>query len=104
MMGVDQQNQKLHDKATRGVILSAPEQAELTQWYELEDTAEHSLLARLSAAPPASLLQHQIDNALVQLHDVTQRIQTLHAENETVRQEIAVLQRELASRRTVQPA
>ena len=103
-MSVDRPYQDLHDKATRGVAVSAPEQVALTQWYEREDTAEHALLERSAATHPASRLQPQIDTALAELLNVTQRIQTLHAESEKVRQEIAVLQRELASRRIVQPA
>ena len=61
---------------------------------------------RSRPAPPASaaVLQAQVDAALTQLVTATQRIQTLAAENEAVRKEVADLQRQLARKPAVQSA
>jgi hypothetical protein len=96
--------QELHDRATRGVPLSDEEQAQLDQWYARQDQDEDAALTRTPAPPSVTALQAQVDAAVAQLLTVTQRIQTLAAENEAVRREIAVLQRQLAQRPATQPA
>ena len=95
---------QLHDRATRGGALSAEEQALLDAWYARQDQEEAAALAR--SLPPANVaaLQAHVDAAVAQLLTVTQRIQTLTAENEAVRQEIAALQRRLAQQSANQPA
>jgi len=35
---------QLHDKATRGELLSAEDQAQLENWYALQDNAENKAL------------------------------------------------------------
>lgn len=90
---------QLHDRMTRGEMLTAEEQAALTAWYAQQDDAESTLLA---AAPVASLatLQAQVDTALARMQSVTQRIQTLAEENEALRRENAALVRRLAPPKT----
>ena len=91
----------LHDRATRGMPLSPQDQANLKEWYEKQDQCETNAL--LHPAPPGDLvgIRHQVNVALVGLQTVTQRIQDLAGENETLKQEIAVLQRKV---KNAQPA
>ena len=96
--------ERLHDRATRGVELTAEEQAQLNEWYAQRDRAEAAALSRPTSAQPLDALHAQVDRVMVQLGDVTQRIPTLSAENDAVRKEIAELQRRLASKSTAQPA
>ena len=98
-----ERSQQLHDRFTRGEILTAAEQTLLGQWYADQDREEEARLA----TPPAQRLvrlRSEIDEGLAQLAVLTQRLQTLTSENETVRQEIATLQRQLARKPAAQPA
>ena len=73
--------EQLHDRATRGVELTAEEQAQLNEWYAEQDRVEAAVLSRPTSAQPLDALHAQVDRVMVQLDDVTQRIQTLSAEN-----------------------
>jgi hypothetical protein len=42
-MSLDDRLQQLHDKATRGMTLSAEEQAQLAAWYAEQDQRESAL-------------------------------------------------------------
>ena len=44
-MGADNDGAQLHDKATRGVTLSAAEQERLDAWYADQDAAEQALFS-----------------------------------------------------------
>ena len=95
-MPTDAVGKQLHDKATRGLPLSAREQAQLDAWYAGQDKEEDALLGPSNSSPQHATLQTQVETALTQLLTVTQRIQELTAQNDAVRREIAVLQRQLA--------
>jgi len=86
---------RLHDRATRGLPLSDAERAILENWYAEQDAAESALLVA-NRPPTARVLQEQIDAALRRLQTSTAKIQTLMAENEALRQEIAGLYGQLA--------
>jgi hypothetical protein len=103
-MNADEMAQRLHDKATRSMALSSEEEARLKAWYARQDQEEAAALA--GAFPPHTVaaLQARLDAAVAQLGIVALRIQTLTAENEAVRREIADLQRRLAQKLTTQPA
>jgi hypothetical protein len=103
-MSADDLARQLHDRATRGEVLSADEQAQLDLWYARQDQEEAAALARAAPAPSVAEMQAQLDVAVAQLLTVTQRIQTLTAENEAVRREVAALQRQLTQKPTTQPA
>jgi hypothetical protein len=103
-MSIDKVGQRLHDRATRGELLTAEEQAQLDQWYARQDGEEATTLARKPSAQSIHGLQAQIDAAVTQLLDVAQRVQIQTVENEKVRREVAELQRLLAQRPTTQPA
>lgn len=94
---------ELHDRSTRGDVLSAEEQAELDRWHALQDQEENAALTT-GAPPDHAELRAQLDAATAQLVVATQRVQALAAENEQVRQEIAALERKLAQRTRTQPA
>ena len=102
MMSPDDRLQPLHDKATRGMALSAEEQAQHTAWYAEQDQRENALLESTGASQHLAVLHAQVETALAQLLTVTQHIQKLTADNETVRREIAVLQRQLTQTTTRQ--
>jgi putative SOS response-associated peptidase YedK len=95
---------QLHDKATRGIALSAIEQAQLDAWYAQQDQEESALLAQ--ASPPQALvvLQTQVDTAVAQLLTVTQRLQELVTRNEALRRDNAALQQQLLHSSPIQSA
>ena len=94
-MSLEERVRHLHDTVTRGGSLSAEEQAQLDAWYAEEDQQEGVILGPAGASPRLTMLHTQVETALAQLLTVTQRIQTLTAQNDTLRREIAVLQRQL---------
>src|SRR5215207_4817591 len=93
---IDNLMQQLHDKATRGEILSAAEEAELDAWYAAQDAAESQLLADTTPSQSLADLQADVQAAVTQLRAVTLRIQVLSDQNEAIRQEVSALQRRLA--------
>jgi capsule polysaccharide export protein KpsE/RkpR len=90
-MSTDNLAKQLHDKASRGIVLSAAEQAQLDMWYAKQDQAEGSMLALTTPSHTLTALQTQVDTAVSQLATVTQRIQELAAQNDALRRDIAVL-------------
>jgi hypothetical protein len=98
----DEMARMLHDRATRGIALSADEQAELDHWYSQQDECETDMLTRAAPAGDLFRLRKDVDGALAQLQGVTHRVKALVGENETIKREIAVLQAQL--KKNVQPA
>ena len=96
--------ERLHDRATRGEVLTVEEQVQLHEWYARRDLAEAAMLSQPSPPQGLNALHAQVDSVVVQLGTVTQRIQTLSAENDAVRKEIVELQQRLASKSAAQPA
>jgi peptidoglycan hydrolase CwlO-like protein len=92
----------LHDRVTRGESLSSEKQALLEEWYSLQDSAEQQILISISNEKDLANLRTQVETMLAQLTTVTQRIQEIAAENESLKREIALLQRQLQA--TIQPA
>ncbi len=103
-MSLDELAKQLHDKATRGLALSAEEQAQLEAWYAEQDQQEHAVLGPTGSSQRLATLHTQVEAALAQLLTVTHRIQELTIHNETLRREIAVLQRQLPLASTREPA
>jgi len=93
---IDDRMQQLHDKATRGEILSEAEQAQLNAWYAMQDAAESQFLAEAEPSQSLADLQADVQAAVAQLRAATLRIQDLSAQNEAIRQEVTALQRQLA--------
>jgi peptidoglycan hydrolase CwlO-like protein len=100
----DDFGKQLHDRATRGEVLSVEEQARLENWYAAQNRAEADGLGLTVMGKTVTALQAQVDSALAQLATVTRRIQEIAAENEVLRREIAALRRQLAQQASPQPA
>jgi predicted RNase H-like nuclease (RuvC/YqgF family) len=90
----------LHDRATRGLPLSETERKLLEAWYAQQDAEESALLT--SSPQTTSELPKQINMALRQVQTVTQHIQALTTENETLRQEIVLLYHQLSQTKKAQ--
>jgi hypothetical protein len=90
----------LHDRATRGVPLFDDERNQLDQWYARQDHGEAATLSRTATSGSVDRLQAEVNAALSQVAVVMSRIQSLIAENEAARRELAVLQGRLAQRLT----
>lgn len=88
--------QQMHDKATRGGMLTEPEQAALEAWYARQDAEEAAQLAVHSAPSPTLMgLRAEVSAATRQLSEVTERIQAQSDENERLRQQNAALSERL---------
>ena len=82
---------QLHDRATRGGVLSLEEQAKLDAWYGEMDREEAGILAGKCDYESLAGLRAQVRESLRELRTVTQRIEELAAENDRWRREIAAL-------------
>ena len=91
----DDSARKLHDRLSRGEALSVEEQTQLENWYASQDTAERKILGVTASEKTVASLQSQVYAALSQLTIVTKRIQEVSSENETLRNEIGGLRRQL---------
>ncbi len=94
-MDSDELAKQLHDKVTRGVVLSPDEQAQLDAWYTQQDAVESAMLAQTNLPQTLVALQAQVDAAVAQLLTVTQRVRDLTHQNDALRLDIAALQRQL---------
>src|SRR5262245_63489372 len=97
-MTPDDIGKQLHDKATRGISLSAEEEKLLAAWYARHDEEEARQLAAAPPPPHLGELRQKIDAALAEIIAVAQRIQTVNRENEALRNEIAILQQRLSQK------
>jgi hypothetical protein len=91
----EERARRLHDRATRGLALSAAERAELDAWYAEQDEAERLLLNMSASEASAPVLQAQVNEALIRLRAAAEQVQELAAQNEALRGEVSVLQRQL---------
>jgi len=88
--------QSLHDKATRGDILTDNEQIMLSEWYESQDEIEAGMLGiTVGYENTNQSLQKQIGTGLEKLMSVIQQIKRIITENEALKREIAVLQSQM---------
>ena len=94
---------QLHDKATRGKLISVEEHSLLENWYALQDSSESDVLKLADDEKTLPTIQVQVETALTQLMSVTKRIREIASENEALRQEIAILRRQLAHSSLAQP-
>ncbi|HEX9369401.1 MAG TPA: hypothetical protein VF897_00270 [Roseiflexaceae bacterium] len=99
-MMTDARFQTLHDRATRGEQLTTDERDTLEAWYAQEDQAESQLLIAQTPSETVTQLRDQVAAAAAQLETVSQHIRAALAENEQVRHEITLLQRQLTQRST----
>ena len=101
-MSGDDAARALHDRATRGEVLSSEEQAQLEQWYAAQDNAEQGILNSPAASAATSDLQLQVTGVLERCITLAQRIQELSHHNDDLRRDIAQLRQQVA--RHLQPA
>ena len=97
-MLTDEEARQLHDRASRAEDLTPPEQVALEEWYVRQDSAEGATLTRAAPSGSPDMLQERVAAAARRLHVVSGKIEVLTAENQKLRQEIAALQRQLASK------
>jgi hypothetical protein len=97
-------SQQLHDRATRGETLTPAERAQLEAWYAEQDRQEAEAIACKDETPSLGVLQAQVDDAISRLRVTASQIEKVAAENAAIRQEIAVLQNQLARTTNEQPA
>lgn len=95
--------EQLHDKATRGLLLSTEEQTLLDAWYAEHDRQEARAIDAVRASQRLTTLHTHVEAALAQLLTTTQHIQELIAQNQTLRQEITILQRQLPTAAPYEP-
>jgi hypothetical protein len=95
---------ELHDRATRGLALSAAERAALDAWYAQQDAEESATLAGSQLPQNLAMLRSQVDKAMSELLVVVHSIQAQAAENERIRREVAELQGQLAAKMATQKA
>jgi len=88
---------QLHDRWTRGQVLTAEEREQLEVWYQQQDAKEAKQLNPVSTAVEISDLQAQVEMALTELATVIQRVRQISAENEGLRQEISTLRQQLTA-------
>ncbi len=91
----DKRGQQLHNKASRGEMLTKEEEHFLEEWYLLQDRAETASLGITEEEISPSGLQAQIEAILVELVNITKRIREISLENDTLRNENIVLRNQL---------
>jgi septal ring factor EnvC (AmiA/AmiB activator) len=98
--------QKLHHRSTLGEALTQEELKTLKGWYAEQDAAEAAQLAKSRERHEEELaaLQREIDNKLVDIIQTAESIRSSSAENDSLRERIRQLERELASKKQAQPA
>ena len=81
----------LHDRATRGEVLTEPEQAALEAWYRQQDEAKVRQLHAEQLQTPESI-PGDIQGVFSRIKETASRIQALDLQNASLRQNIALLQ------------
>lgn len=85
---IDQQlGLQLHDRATRGLVLSKVESVQLEQWYAEQDALEIQELGLEQVASPTTSIQTQIEATLRQIAALTQQIQQMILENQQLKKQ-----------------
>ena len=75
----------LHDRATRGELLSGEDQVRLNDWYKQRDVEELAQLNGDAASlTDRQLIQEQINATIVRIQSVTAQIQSTLDENESL--------------------
>lgn len=76
----------LHDRHTRGELLSLEEQAWLDSWYIQIDADEHvQILGHSGTSSTPTAIQEQINATIIRIHAVAKQIQSTTTENERLR-------------------
>ncbi len=94
--------QILHDRATRGEVLSETEKAQLEAWYESHDKLESELLNNGNTPDFLGQRNLQIQVVLSEIAEFTSDIQKISTENEKIRRENEVLREKIAENLTLE--
>ena len=103
-MSEQQEGQHLHDRATRGEVLSSQEEQVLAAWYAALDETEAALLDANHDPGAAAALREQVRASARRVQVVAQQVEELTVANERLRRDIAAAQRRLAQARTARTA
>jgi len=87
---------QLHDRATRGEQLNTDELTQLDTWYAVQDQVELEELGGEENTVNVAALRKEIDAALLRLETLTGQVRRVAGENEQLRSEISVLQRQVS--------
>ncbi len=90
--------QELHDRKTRGLVLTPTEEATLYAWYAQEDEVENRQINATQRPQRIEMLEAQIKTTLGQVAVMTQRIQDLMHQNEDLRLEVTNLKVQVSQR------
>src|SRR5437016_4187215 len=93
--------QELHGRACRGEDLSDKERTDLEAWYAEMDAEEAKTLKVTEDTPSVEELRTQLGLEVRALRQTVEEIQTIHTQNEALRQEIALMKRRLAEKQPV---
>lgn len=88
--------QLLHCRATEGEILTGEERSLLEAWYAMKDAEETSIILKEKDSSIESIRRDTV-KTLERIQETAKRIQTLTAENDSLRSEIAAANRRLVS-------
>ena len=97
-MVTNERGQKLHDKATRDLSLSATEKADLEAWYAEMDAAESKLLKLSDTSEALAYMREQVRQMNARMMTAVRAVVELSEQNERLRGEIAVLEERLSQK------
>ncbi len=92
--------QKLHQSAVKGEVLTAEEQTDLQNWYEILDREEDSILNDSQPIQNVSQLRKNLAQTTKQVTKISREIGTLLKQNEDLRKENQALKKTLELRLT----
>ncbi len=85
----------LHLRKSLGESLTSEEESRLAAWYAEQDQAEAAVLEIAHEASELDAIKRQVDTILGRIATSSQSIQSLAAENETLRRENTTLRLQL---------
>ncbi len=101
-MLTDEVGKQLHDKATRGKTLTFKEHKLLERWYDEQDKAESKSLYLSVDVESEQTLQRQIELTLIKIESATDQIHKLANENQSLRNDITRIHRQLSEKTMAQ--
>ena len=99
-MPFERDGMQLHDRKTKGDVLTPEENAQLENWYASQDAQEASEISPALSSLDTASVQTQTRSILSQLTMTTQRIEFISIENEAIRQEISELKSQLIAEKS----
>lgn len=97
-MNLEEEAKKLHDRATRGEILSVEEQTALQNWYDEQDRAEDLLLNQNRTDSNSAISREQLNAKLSEISQAALDVERIARQNEIIRRENERLRQAVESR------